>query len=66
MVKSGGQFVDVQASCGCLEGQEQVNTLFVWVGALEGGYWGRGPGGSSAKFTRAFHEKTFSSLLVVL
>eukprot|EP00983_Pelagomonas_calceolata_P083507 1156178-Pelagomonas_calceolata.AAC.3 len=36
MVKSGGQFVDLQASCGCLEGQmdgefkeEQIDTL-IW------------------------------------
>eukprot|EP00983_Pelagomonas_calceolata_P023209 731135-Pelagomonas_calceolata.AAC.1 len=45
--KLGGQFVDMQASCGCLEGQmdgklkkEQIGTLFVWIGALEGGGWG--------------------------
>eukprot|EP00983_Pelagomonas_calceolata_P100237 1158544-Pelagomonas_calceolata.AAC.1 len=50
MVKSGGQCVDLQASCGCMVGQmdekfkeEQIGTLFVWIGALQGGGgWVRG------------------------
>eukprot|EP00983_Pelagomonas_calceolata_P017489 547406-Pelagomonas_calceolata.AAC.7 len=43
-MKLGGQFVDLQASCRCLEGQMdkefkevQVGTLVVWTGALKGG-----------------------------
>eukprot|EP00983_Pelagomonas_calceolata_P030509 957574-Pelagomonas_calceolata.AAC.4 len=43
--QSGGQFVDLQASCGCLEGQmdgefkeEKIGILIVWIGALEGGF----------------------------
>eukprot|EP00983_Pelagomonas_calceolata_P060920 1146583-Pelagomonas_calceolata.AAC.7 len=35
-MKLGGQFVDLQASCGCLAGQDQIDTLTVWIGALKG------------------------------
>ena len=37
---------------------EQIGTLFVWVGALEGGLGGRGPSGVSIpKSIRAFQIK---------
>eukprot|EP00983_Pelagomonas_calceolata_P002383 79988-Pelagomonas_calceolata.AAC.6 len=58
MVKSGGQFVVLLASCGCLEGQmgrdfkeEQMGILNVRVGALKGGSggWVVGQGGPARK-----------------
>ena len=29
--------------------KERIGTLFVWVGALEGGVWGGGPSGMSTR-----------------
>eukprot|EP00983_Pelagomonas_calceolata_P075493 1153045-Pelagomonas_calceolata.AAC.2 len=48
VLQSNPNFQDSDnASCGCLEGQmdgefkeEQTVTLIVWIGALEGGFWG--------------------------
>jgi len=48
----------------CLK-KERLCTLFVRVGAPEGGVWGRGgrSGGSSPKIGRAFLQKTIPCLL---
>eukprot|EP00983_Pelagomonas_calceolata_P005510 179669-Pelagomonas_calceolata.AAC.2 len=63
MVKSGGQLVDLQASCGFLDGQmdaefkeEQIDTLLVWIGALEGGFWGGWESESASTIQRQQRE----------
>jgi hypothetical protein len=47
--------------------KEQIGTLFVWVGALEGGFGGGGPSGGSTPITkRAIPPPPKNSLLTVL
>ena len=47
--------------------KEQIGTLFVWVGALEGGFGGGGPSGVSTPITkRAIPPPPKNSLLTVL
>ena len=40
--------------------KEQIGTLFVWVGALEGGFWGGGPQGCPLQKVNvsSTHKKT--------